>query len=39
MDDTGNFSYFAFTKGAAVDKQTPGDKPSFSNISISWTPK
>ena len=36
---TGNFSYFVFTKGAAVDKQTPTDKPSFSNITISWTPK
>jgi len=39
MDDTGNFSYFTFTKGATVDKQTPTDKPSFSNITFSWTPK
>ena len=36
---TGNYAYFTFTKGAAADKQTPANKPSFSDISIAWTPK
>jgi len=36
---TGNYAYFTFTKGAAADKQTPANKPSFSDISLVWTPK
>lgn len=35
---TGNFSSFPFTKGPAVDEQSPSNKPSFSSISINWTP-
>ena len=33
-----NFSYFTFKKGNSEDLQTPANKPSFSNISIHWTP-
>jgi len=37
-NSTGNFSYFTFTKGTSVCLQTPANKPSFSHISINWTP-
>lgn len=37
-DATGNFSYSTFTKGTTTDTQTPANKPSFSSISIKWTP-
>jgi hypothetical protein len=33
-----NFAYFTFTKGISLDIQTPENKPSFSDISIKWTP-
>ena len=36
---TGNFSCFSFTKSADADAVTPGDVPSFSDISISWLPE
>jgi hypothetical protein len=35
---TGNYSCFPFTKGPSSDMQTPGNVPSFSNISIIWSP-
>jgi len=36
---TGNFSTFTFTKGTTAISLTPTNAPSFSNISIVWTPK
>ncbi|MFA9388453.1 MAG: DUF2271 domain-containing protein [Prolixibacteraceae bacterium] len=35
---TGNYSTFDITKSAEVFTLTPGDAPSFSNISLAWTP-
>ena len=35
---TGNFSSFAFTKGATAATFTPANVPSFSAISIKWIP-
>lgn len=37
-DDTGNFSYFNFTKANISETLTPPDVPSFSSISIKWIP-
>ena len=36
---SGNFSYFSFKKGTAANTQSPVNKPSFSSVSIKWTPK
>jgi hypothetical protein len=36
---TGNYSFFTFTKSATAQNQTPSNKPSFSSISIIWTPE
>jgi hypothetical protein len=36
---TGNFSSFTFTKGPTAVTLSPSNVPSFSNISIVWTPK
>ena len=38
-DATGNFANFTFSKGTTTDTQTPVNKPSFSNVSIVWTPQ
>ncbi len=37
-NSTGNYSLYDFTKGANVENQTPGNQPSFSSVSIVWTP-
>lgn len=37
-NSTGNYSSFSFTKGSEFDSQNPADKPSFSSVSIIWTP-
>lgn len=37
-NETGNTASFDFTKGTAVQELTPDDVPSFSSISITWTP-
>jgi len=36
---TGNFSTFSFTKGTAVDNQSPANVSGFSSLAILWTPK
>ena len=38
-DATGNYSCFEFTKGSDAETVTPDDKPSFSDITITWTPQ
>lgn len=35
---TGNYSYFEIIKDAQTHTLTPANVPSFSNISITWTP-
>lgn len=35
---TGNYTYFEIVKGPAAQTITPANVPSFSNISIIWTP-
>jgi hypothetical protein len=35
----GNFATFTFTKGTAVDTQTPANKSGFSSVSLKWTPQ
>ena len=37
-NSTGNYSSFNFTKNTNPENQTPADVPSFSSISIVWTP-
>lgn len=37
-NNTGNYSYFTFTKADAEDSQTPANEPSFNDISFSWMP-
>lgn len=37
-NNTGNYSSFAFEKGAAEQLQTPDDVPSFGSLSIYWQP-
>lgn len=37
-NSTGNYSSYDFTKGTNEDNQTPGNQPSFSSVSIVWTP-
>ena len=37
-NSTGNYSSFSFTKGLEFESQNPADKPSFSSVSIIWTP-
>lgn len=37
-NSTGNFSYFAFTKGPVAQTLKPANTPSFSTISIKWVP-
>jgi len=35
----GNFSTFTFTKDSVANSQSPTGKPSFSSISLKWTPQ
>jgi hypothetical protein len=37
-NNTGNLATFTFTKGAAAQTLTPTNQPSFSNVSLKWTP-
>jgi hypothetical protein len=37
-NSTGNFSSFNFIKGSEAESKSPDDVPSFSLISIEWTP-
>lgn len=37
-EGTGNFHYFTFVKGTAVNSVTPANVSSFSNITLKWTP-
>lgn len=37
-NETGNAASFPFTKGATAQALTPANVPSFSSISINWTP-
>ncbi len=38
-DTSSNSSTFTFTKGTAVDSQTPANQPCFSSVSLQWTPQ
>lgn len=38
-DASGNFSTFTFAKDTVANSQSPANKPSFSSISLKWTPQ
>lgn len=36
---TGNYSCFEFNKGVSNDLASPGDTPSFSDVTLDWSPR